>query len=118
MKQVLYLSLIVIGMALLGIAITQMRVVDTQLSLRQPKQAELIGKATRPDTEIGASTIDSKTASTFTVIGAAVAVLGAANVMVGSLLTAVHLMETRASRSRLGTDIGPARGPSLAEHRA
>lgn len=95
------------GLALIALSIGIVRRVDMMLNMQEPKAAADVGFATRPGASDTTSTIDSRTATTITALGVGVAIIGGGNVMIGTLFIATHLLQTRARRSRLGTDIEP-----------
>ncbi|MDX2114743.1 MAG: hypothetical protein SFZ24_03865 [Planctomycetota bacterium] len=107
MKPVIYVLLIVVGLGQIGLSLTMMRFVDRAMSQASVKPEEEIGRGTARGAALAPPAIGAEEATRMMVVGAAVAVLGAATSMAGTLLTAVHLLERRGTRSRLGTDIRP-----------
>lgn len=101
LKTALPIIVIVIGFVLIGLAVALVRIVDQTLPTAAEAAAPLVG----PPLITQRNTLDVQQATRFTGLGVAVAVLGAGNVMIGTQLLALRLLEKRARRSRLGSDV-------------
>lgn len=100
MKTALPILVMVIGLALIALSVAIVRTVDLALPTAAEAAAPLVG----PPQYSGRATLDVAQATRFTILGVAVAVLGAGNMMIGTQLLALRLLEQRARKSRLGSD--------------
>jgi hypothetical protein len=107
MKFVLYAMLVVIGVALIGVSVSILKSVDAELGLQAVKPREVVGQATQRGAAVAPTRISEVSAQRLTLLGSVTGVLGAFNMMIGSFLIVVTLLETKSRRSRLGTDMKP-----------
>ncbi|MBL8747427.1 MAG: hypothetical protein JNK58_13865 [Phycisphaerae bacterium] len=94
---------IVLGLVHIVVAVAIVRSVDEGL----PSAAEAARPIVGPPVESPRSTLDAAQATRFTMLGVVVAVLGAGNLMIGTQLLVLRLIEQRAKKSRLGSDPKP-----------
>jgi hypothetical protein len=99
-KTVLPFIVILLGLAQLATAVAIVRTVDQMLMTAAEAAAPLVG----PPAHLGKSTLDAAQATRFTILGVTVAVLGAGSLIVGAQLLVLRMIDTRAMKSRLGTD--------------
>lgn len=92
--------MLVIGLTLLGVGVAIVRSVDDRLATGRDALRPAVGPP-EPETK---SLLDAEGATRFTMLGVVVAVLGAGNVMIGSLLLTLTMIEKHAMKSALGTD--------------
>lgn len=100
MKTVLPIIVIMLGFVHIAVAVALVRSVDQGLPTAAESAAPLVG----PPNIADRSTLDVAQATRFTMLGVIVAVLGAGNVMIGTQLLALRMIEQHARKSRLGTD--------------
>lgn len=102
MRPALYLSIVILGVAQLGLALASVRAMDAEINARQ-----LRDESAGPQPRIAPPAVSDKLAVRISLISAGSALCGAGCIMVGSLLTALHIMSRYAMKSRLGTDEKP-----------
>lgn len=100
MKTVLPMIVIVLGFTQIAVSVAIVRSVDQGLPTAAEAAAPIVG----PPVISLRSTLDAAQATRFTILGVVVAVLGAGNMMIGTQLLVLRLMEQKARKSRLGTD--------------
>ena len=91
---------IVLGLVHIAVAVAIVRTVDQCL----PTAAEAMAPMVGPPLNTDRRTLDTAQATRFTLLGVVVAVLGAGNMMIGTQLLFLRMLEQRARKSRLGTD--------------
>jgi hypothetical protein len=102
-KTVLPVIVMVLGLAQIATAVAIVRAVDQTLLTAAEAAAPLVGP---PEHQIR-NTLDAAQATRFTILGVAVAVLGACSLIVGAQLLVLRMIGRRAMKSRLGTDPKP-----------